>query len=121
VLNILVIEDTPNIQKLMKVNLVSSGYKVFIADDGEEGLKLAQQESPALIMLDLILPGISGWDVFETLKASKKLRKIPVIIMTAAITEGKELLNRSMKTAGHLVKPFSIDEMLRKVKKALEE
>lgn len=118
---IMVIEDTHNIQKLARVNLVSSGYKVFIADNGEEGLKLVQQESPSLILLDLMLPGMSGWDVLMALKAAKNLRKIPVIIMTAAITEGDEFRIRSMRTAGHLVKPFSVDEMLRQVKKALGE
>jgi two-component system phosphate regulon response regulator PhoB len=118
---ILVIEDAPNIQKLARVNLVSSGYQVLVADNGEEGLKLAQQESPGLILFDLMLPGMSGWDVLMTLKADKKLRKIPVIIMTAAITEGEEFRIRSMRTAGHLVKPFGVDEMLSKVKKALGE
>ncbi len=118
---ILVIEDAPNIQKLARVNLVSSGYQVFTADNGEEGLKLAQQESPSSIMLDLMLPGMSGWDVLMTLKAGKKLRKIPVIIMTAAITEGEEFRIRSMRADGHLLKPFSVDEMLRKVKEALGE
>ncbi|MFC1902383.1 response regulator [Chloroflexota bacterium] len=116
---ILVIEDTPNIQKLASVNLVSSGYQVSIAANGEEGLKLVQQENPSLIILDLMLPGMSGWDVLITLKADKKLRKIPVILMTAAITEGEEFRIRSMRTAGHLVKPFGVDDMLRKVKEAL--
>jgi DNA-binding response OmpR family regulator len=94
---------------------------VLVADNGEEGLKLAQQESPGLILFDLMLPGMSGWDVLMTLKAGKKLQKIPVIIMTAAITEGEEFRIRSMRTAGNLVKPFGVDEMLSKVKKALGE
>jgi len=118
---ILVIEDTPNIQKLAMVNLVSSGYKVFVADNGEAGLKLVQQESPGLIILDLMLPDMSGWDVLMTLKADKQLREIPVIIMTAVIMDEDKFKIHSMSTTGHLVKPFSVDEMLHKVKEALGE
>ena len=118
---ILVIEDELSIQKLAKVNLTASGYQVLVAPDGEEGLKLAQREHPNLILLDLRLPGMSGWDVLMTLKANRKLQKIPVIIMTATMPQSEEHKFPSMRTAGFLVKPFTIDELLRQVKQALGE
>ena len=116
---ILVIEDEANIQKLAKANLAASGYQVFVAADGEEGLELAQLERPNLILLDLRLPGMSGWDVLMVLKTNRKLQKIPVIIMTATVPQSGEYKFPSMRTAGFLVKPFNVDELLRQVKQAL--
>ena len=116
---ILVIEDELNIQKLAEANLATSGYDVLVADNGEEGLKLAERESPDLILLDLRLPGMSGWDVLMILKNKRKLQKIPVIIMTATVPRGGEHRFPSMKTAGYLVKPFSVDKLLCQVKQAL--
>ncbi len=118
---ILVIEDEPSIQKLAKANLTASGYKVFVAGNGEEGLRLAQQEHPNLILLDLRLPGMSGWDILMALKTDRKLQKIPVIIMTATVPDSEEYKIRGMRTAGYLVKPFTVDEQLRQVKQALGE
>ena len=118
---ILVIEDELNIQKLAKSNLAASGYQVLVAADGEEGLRLAQREHPNLILLDLRLPGMSGWDVLMVLKTNRKLQKIPVIIMTATVPQGGEYKFPSMRTAGFLVKPFHVDELLRQVKQVLGE
>ena len=116
---ILVIEDEQNIQKLTKANLTASGYQVLVAPDGEEGVSLAQLEHSDLILLDLMLPGMSGWDVLIALKANPKLRKIPVIIMTASGREDEENKARSMRAAGYLVKPFGVDELMRQVKLTL--
>ena len=118
---ILVIEDTPNIQKLAKANLTASGYRVVVAGSGEEGLKLAELEHPNLILLDLRLPGMSGWDVLMSLKTDRKLQKIPVIIMSATVPQSQEYKFPSMRTAGYLVKPFNVDELLHKVKQVLGE
>ena len=118
---ILVIEDELNIQKLAKTNLTASGYQVLVAGNGEERLRLAESEHPHLILLDLRLPGMSGWDVLMTLKADRKLQKIPVIIMTAMAPQSEEYKFASMRTAGYLIKPFSIDELLRRVKQILGE
>jgi len=118
---ILAIEDESNIQKLVKANLAASGYKVFVAANGEEGLRLAQLERPNLILLDLRMPGMSGWDVLMSLKTDSKLQKIPVIIMTATVPDSEEYKIRGMRTAGYLHKPFTVDELLRQVKQALGE
>jgi DNA-binding response OmpR family regulator len=116
---ILVIEDEASIQKLTKANLTASGYRVLTAIDGEEGLRMAKTECPDLVLLDLILPGISGWDVLTAIRTSPKLRKTPVVIMTAAVLESDEYQIRGMRTANYLVKPFAVDELLHKVKRIL--
>lgn len=118
---ILVIEDEVSIQKLIAMNLTAGGYKVLVAGTGEEGFRLAQREHPNLILLDLRLPGMSGWDVLALLKADRKLQKIPVIITTATVPQNEEHKFPSMRTAGYLIKPFDINELLRKVKQALGE
>jgi len=118
---ILVIEDEANIRKLAKANLTASGYQVFVAANGEKGMELAKLEHPNLILLDLRLPGMSGWDVLMALKTNSKLQKIPVIIMTATVPDSEEYKIRGMRTAGYLHKPFTVDELLHQVKQALGE
>jgi two-component system phosphate regulon response regulator PhoB len=117
---ILVIEDEENIQKLARMNLVASGYRVFVAGNGGDGIKLAQHERPDLILLDLRLPDMSGWDVLMTLKTDRKLEKSPVIIVTATVPQELEYRFPSLRTAGYLVKPFHVDELLEKVQQVLE-
>ncbi len=118
---ILVIDDEQNLLKLVRVNLVTRGYQVFTAPTGEEGLKLARTKGPDLILLDLMLPGISGWDVLAALKGDRELGKIPVIILTAAEQQIEKRRIKSMGAWGYLAKPFGIDQLLRQVGKALEK
>ncbi|MBI4186016.1 MAG: response regulator [Chloroflexi bacterium] len=119
---ILVVENEANVRKLVRANLTASGYSVLLAADGEEGLKQARLQNADLILLDLMMPGMSGWDVLEALKARQDLQKIPVIIMTAAVKENQEDGKRAnaMGAAGYLSKPFTIDELLRQVRQALK-
>ena len=116
---VLVIENEPNVLKLAEVNLTASGYKVLVASNGEDGLRRAQLEHPQLILLDLMMPGMSGWDVLMSLKVNPKLRKIPVIVMTAVVLEDQDTKIRSMRAAAYIMKPFSADELLDQVKQAL--
>ena len=118
---ILVIDNEVNIRKLTKANLTVSGYKVLVAPDGEEGLRLAQLEHPDLILLDLRMPGMSGWDVLMALRINRSLRRTPVIIMTATAPEAVEYQVRAMRTAGYVIKPFSADELLNTVRQVLGE
>jgi len=117
---ILVIEDEENIQKLARMNLVASGYRVFVAGNGKDGIKLAQSEHPDLILLDLRLPDMSGWDVLMTLKTNRRLERAPVIIVTATVPQELEYRFPSLRTAGYLVKPFNVIDLLEKVQQVLE-
>jgi DNA-binding response OmpR family regulator len=116
---ILIIEDERNIQELVKINLTFNGYEVLVADSGEDGIELAKMEPPDLVLLDLRLPGMSGWDVLMLIKTDRKLQKIPVIIMTATVPQGQENKFHMMKTAGYLVKPFELNELLGKINQVL--
>ena len=92
---------------------------MLVAGNGEDGLELAELKRPNLILLDLRMPGMSGWYVLMALKADRKLRRIPVIIMTATVPEAEEYKIRGMRAAGYLAKPFSADELMRQVKQVL--
>lgn len=116
---VLVIDDDRNLRKMMKVNLAARGYQVLVAPNGEKGLEEVRLERPDLIFLDLMMPGISGWDVLVALQAAQALQEIPVIIMTASGREDEENKARSMRAAGYLVKPFGVDELMRQVKLTL--
>ena len=118
--NILVVDDQSKLRKLIKTNLVASGYNVTTAKSGEDGLKLAQSMKPDLILTDIKMPGISGWDMLIKLNAIFDLKQTIVIVMTAFPRESEE--NRARKIAvDFMAKPFSISELLSKVEKVLGE
>jgi DNA-binding response OmpR family regulator len=116
----LIIEDEENIQKLAVTNLAASGYRIFTAGNGTDGIKLARQEHPDLILLDLRLPDMSGWDVLMQFKADRELEKARVMIVTATVPQELEDKFPGMGTAEYLVKPFDVDELLSKVRQVLE-
>jgi DNA-binding response OmpR family regulator len=114
---ILMIEDTLDMRKLIQANLTARGYAVIPAVDGEQGLSLARQEQPDLILLDIRLPGVTGWDVLSTLKGDVRLKAIPVIIMTASEGIDDEKRALSMGAAGYFSKPFPLRDFLAQIKK----
>ena len=82
---ILIVEDEPALAKLTSFRLKSAGYEVIIAVDGRQGLKMAGKERPDLIVLDLELPVMDGYEVCRRLKDNESLKDIPVVILTASV------------------------------------
>jgi len=117
---ILVIDDEPNLRKVIHANLSASGYDVNMVENGEEGIKLAKSLKPDLVLLDIKMPGISGWDLLSTIRTDPGLKNVPVIIMTAFMRENEEAKAREMR-ASFIEKPFGVSELLEQVKKALGE
>ena len=118
--NILVVDDELSLRKLIKTNLVASGYSVTTAKSGEDGLKLAQFMKPDLILTDIKMPGISGWDVLTNLRSSPKLRQVPALISTAYLSPNDEARTKEFGVS-YLAKPFSVSDLQAHVKKALGE
>jgi CheY-like chemotaxis protein len=116
---VLVVDDEANIRKLVQANLTTEGYKVLVAPGGDEALRQAKTEQPDLVLLDLMMPGMSGWEVLNNIRTSPELREIPVVIMTAIVPDEEEYRARSMKPNGYMVKPFTIHELLQEVRKVL--
>ena len=101
--DVLIIEDEPSSARLLQTYLLDSGYRVRVAPDGETGLAFARALRPAAIVLDILLPGIDGWEVLRQLKSNAGLRDVPVIIATVVDERGVGL---ALGAADYLVKPI---------------
>ena len=114
---ILFIEDEPDIVMLMQTRLKSQGYEMLSAFDGEEGLKMVQEEKPDLILLDVVMPKIDGLTVCSRLKADPQTKHIPIIIVSAS--GGKDLPGRCLAAGADdvIIKPFEAQELLDKIAK----
>jgi len=119
---ILFIEDESVLQKTFGEILKQEGYEVISALDGEIGLRLAKEKKPDLILLDLILPKIHGFDVLKKIKEDKEIQEIPVIILTNL--EGIGDVDKALELGAttYLVKTqYTLEEVVEKIKKALGE
>ncbi len=111
---ILVVEDEKNIVDILVFNLKREGYDALEAYDGEEGLRLALEEKPDLILLDLMLPKMDGFDVCRSVR--EKDRSTPIIMLTAREEETDKVLGLELGADDYITKPFSMRELLARVK-----
>ena len=111
---ILVVEDERNIVDILTFNLRREGYDTLEAYDGEAGLRLALEENPDLILLDLMLPKMDGFDVCRAVRA--KNRSTPIIMLTAREEETDKVLGLELGADDYITKPFSMRELLARVK-----
>ncbi|MFL2790017.1 MAG: phosphate regulon transcriptional regulator PhoB [Paracoccaceae bacterium] len=116
---ILVVEDEPNQVELIEFNLNSEGYEVIVAQDGEEALDLAEEENPDLILLDWMLPKVSGIEVCRQLRRSKMTREIPIVMLTARSEESDKIRGLDIGADDYITKPYSIKELLARVRAAM--
>jgi two-component system alkaline phosphatase synthesis response regulator PhoP len=114
---ILIIEDEHSIATLLSYNLVQAGYETIIANDGREGYELALSESPALILLDLMLPSMDGVEVCKSLRQQKV--NTPIIMLTAKDDEFDKVLGLELGADDYMTKPFSPREVIARVKAVL--
>lgn len=116
---ILVIEDEEDILAVIQYNLAKEGYQVSFSTSGEEGLRLAFQEHPDLIVLDLMLPGMNGLEVCRRLQQDAQGAKIPVIMLTAKSEDEDVVTGLEAGATDYVTKPFSFKVLLARVKAAL--
>jgi len=116
---ILVVEDEPDIRKLVHYNLAQERFKVIEAEDGEKALKLVQREKPRLIVLDLMLPGLSGLELCRNLRERPETSQIPILMLTAKAGEADRIVGLEMGADDYLTKPFSPRELVARVKAIL--
>ncbi|MFT5012380.1 MAG: two-component system alkaline phosphatase synthesis response regulator PhoP [Dinoroseobacter sp.] len=116
---IVVIEDEPDIVEVMCYNLQREGYQVSSATRGDEGLELVRNQSPALVLLDLMLPGMDGLTVCQQIKSDPLTRSTPVIIVSAKGEESDVVIGLGLGADDYISKPFSPREMLARVKAVL--
>jgi len=116
---ILVIEDEPDIRKLVHYNLTQERYKVLEAEDGEQALKLLQRAKPNLVILDLMLPGMSGMELCKLLRDRQDTAQLPILMLTAKAGEADKVVGLEMGADDYLAKPFSPREMVARVRAIL--
>jgi two-component system phosphate regulon response regulator PhoB len=115
-LRILIIEDERDLVDSLVYNLQREGYDTVVAHDGQEGLRKAQTLLPDLVLLDLMLPGLSGTDVCRELRAGERTRDIPIIILSARAEETDQVVGFSLGADDYVTKPFSIKVLQQRIK-----
>jgi Response regulators consisting of a CheY-like receiver domain and a winged-helix DNA-binding domain len=112
---VLVVDDEADIVALVAYHLAKAGYRVSTASSGPDALTAARQERPALIVLDLMLPGSSGYEVLEQLRAQPATREMAVLMLTARREEADRIRGLSLGADDYLTKPFSPQELVLRV------
>jgi two-component system phosphate regulon response regulator PhoB len=116
---ILVVDDEPEAVELLDFNLRQAGYAVTTAGDGAEALKKARTQSPDMIVLDVMLPEMDGFEICKSLRLDSATAKIPIIMLTAKAAEIDRVLGLELGADDYLTKPFSPRELLLRIKKIL--
>jgi two-component system alkaline phosphatase synthesis response regulator PhoP len=120
-ITLLVIEDDRQIRRVVQGYLERAGYRVLAAADGDAGLVLAQHEKPALIVLDLMLPGVDGWEITQRLRRSTDpaLANVYILMLTARVEEADRVRGFAIGADDYVVKPFSPRELTARVEAAV--
>ncbi len=109
---ILVIEDESDARRMLSLALKSSGYVVFGAENGEEGLKIFKEEKPDLVILDVVMPIMDGWEVLKRIKAGFKSKRVPVIMVTGKTEDADKVKGYTYGADFYVTKPYNIQKLL---------
>lgn len=116
---ICIVEDEEDIREILEIQLKREGYATISAETGEEGLRLIREQKPELVLLDLMLPGMDGFDVCRALRSEKRTREIPVIMLTARGEEADIVTGLEIGADDYVTKPFSPRVVTSRVKSVL--
>ncbi|MEY3752073.1 MAG: phosphate regulatory protein [Pseudomonadota bacterium] len=118
--NVLLVEDEKSIITLIKYNLEKEGFKVFCAETGEEALKIIKEKTLDVVILDWMLPDVSGIEVCRQIKKDKKLKNIPVLILTAKGEPDDKIKGLEVGADDYVTKPFNNKELLLRIKSLIK-
>ncbi len=118
---ILLVDDEPDIVETVSFMLQSRNYQVSVASGGQEGIEKAREEHPDLLLLDIMMPDIDGYDVCMKLKGDADTKDIPIIMLTAKGESEAVLKSHSIGADDYVVKPFSLPTLLSKLRKFLDK
>ena len=119
--NLLIVDDEPNAVVPIQFLMEQQGYRVMIAERGEDALDLIYQYKPDLVLLDILLPGINGFEVCEIVRLNPEYRSIKIIFLTALGREEQIAKGLALGADAYITKPYSNDELVAIVKEVLEE
>ena len=114
---ILIVDDEKDIVETLSFMLQAKGYEIISAYDGEEGLKLAKEEKPNLIILDVMMPKINGYKICRLLKYDAKYKNIPIIMVTARSQDNDKLIGEETGANEYITKPFEFSDVLNVINK----
>ena len=117
---ILIVDDEQDIVESLKFVLEASNYTCYCAYNGEDGLKLAKEIMPDLIILDVMMPKINGYKISRLLKYDAKYKNIPILMVTARSQEEDKLIGEETGADEYITKPFELDEVVKKVEEYLK-
>ncbi len=117
--HILIIEDDDLVSRTVERSLINDEFQISLADNGIDGLKLARKHSPDLVILDVIMPGMDGYEVCKKMRADPHLVEIPILFLTAKIKDEDKVNGFLAGADDYLTKPFNIDELLLRVRALL--
>jgi DNA-binding response OmpR family regulator len=109
---ILVVDDDPDVLRMLQVVLGRSGHQVLTASSGMEGLVRAQGDRPDLVLLDIMMDGMDGWEVLKLLKLEEATRSIPVVILSARVEARDKIRGLQEGAVDYITKPFSVKDLL---------
>lgn len=114
--SILVVDDEQDLLDLIEYNLKKEGFIVYKADNGEDGIATAREKVPDLVLLDLMMPGMNGFEVCETLRSDANLKKTPIIFLTANDSEASEIEGLNKGADDYITKPISTTKLVSRIK-----
>lgn len=118
---ILIIDDEADFVDTLTFSLESNGFEVVSAPDGQSGIEKLKSENPDLIILDLMMPGMDGYEVTKRLKADSASSNIPIIVLTATVTPDLKQRVCSIQVTDCVTKPCDLEDLVDKIKKALSK
>ncbi len=116
---VLVVEDEEDISELIRFNLETEGFDVTTVADGERALQAVQRDRPALVILDLMLPGMPGVEVCKRLRAAEGTSRLPIVMVTAKSSEADRVVGLEMGADDYVIKPFSVRELVARIRAVL--
>ena len=116
---ILVVEDNPAFQRLLALALSEAGYEVIVANDGADGLKKAREYHPQLIILDIMLPGMDGYEVCRYMRSDPQLANLPILMLTAKAGPRDEQEGFRAGADDYLTKPVDLSELMQRIQTLL--
>ena len=114
-----IVEDDAHIAQLVKYNLEAAGYLTSVFENGDEAVHAIEKSKPALVVLDIMLPGRDGIEVLKTLRSSVETRNLPVVLLTAKGEEFDKILGLELGADDYISKPFSVRELVARVRAVL--
>jgi len=118
---ILIIEDEEDILTALQIRLVANGYEIISASDGPEGLRKARTDGPDLIILDIMLPKLDGYQIARMLKYDENYRNIPIIMLTAKVQQSDVKQGLESGADAYMTKPFKGEELLAQIETLLSK